>query len=571
MNKNLADLKTPFCREMGDVPFSEYPRPQMRRKSWINLNGAWSFFITKKEKEVFRGEILVPFPVESPLSGVGRRVKRGEVLHYERSFLCPENMGEDRLLLHFGAVDQKCRVSLNGNEIGENEGGYLPFTLDITSLLSAGENRLALTATDDLNPDYPYGKQTRSPHGMWYTPVSGIWQTVWMEQVPKEYLSSLKIETDEKGMTLFVKEEGKKVLTVKTEKGPVTQFFYGDRVRFEVENPHLWSPEDPHLYDFTLSFGRDRVESYFGLRKISVEEKGGKNLLCLNGKPYFFHGLLDQGYFPDGIFLPATERGFLGDILTAKACGFNTLRKHIKLEPEIFYYYCDRYGLAVFQDMINSGVYSFLVDTALPTLLIKKGIRHKASPKRREEFLKTCRGILHRLSGHPSVLYYTIFNEGWGQFDGDEVYDLLKKENPHTLFDSFSGWFRETRSDVQSEHVYFKAPNLTPEGGKPLVLSEYGGFSHKVAEHFLATKGNWGYGTFQTRGDLEEGVLSLLEKVEEEIPKGLCAAIYTQISDVEGETNGILTYDREVLKVSPEKMKKAAEKIQNTFLKTWSK
>ncbi len=554
-------LETPFAWEMGKIPFSEYPRPQMRRGDWMNLNGEWDFSVTNGKKERFRGSILVPFPVESPLSGVGLRLKRGDRLFYERVFSLslPE---EGRVLLHFGAVDQICTVYLNEKKVGENRGGYLPFTLDITEALTEGENRLRVEAVDELDRDLPYGKQTKRPHGMWYTPVSGIWQTVWLEKVPEAYIDSLKIQTDTRGMTLSFSGEGKKVLTVKTEKGPVTQFFYGDSVRFEPEDPRLWSPEEPYLYTFTLTWGKDRVESYFGLREIGIQRVKGKAFLTLNQKPYFFHGLLDQGYYPDGLFLPATERGWQGDLFTAKACGFNMLRKHIKLEPEVFYYYCDKYGIAVFQDMINSGPYSFLLDTALPTLFLKKGISHRATKKRREEFFRCCRGILRQLYNHPSVLYYTIFNEGWGQFDADEAYEALKSEDPSRIFDTFSGWFRETKSDVQSEHIYFKAPKLTPEGDKPLVLSEYGGFSHQVEGHIFRADKNWGYGKFDSPKALEEALAELLEHgVGGEIHKGLSAAVLTQLSDVEEETNGLLTYDRAVLKVDPAAMKQAAEAL----------
>ena len=342
--------------------------------------------------------------------------------------------------------------------------------------------------------------------------------------------------------------------------------FCGDTFRLDVQDPKLWTPDTPHLYDFSVISGEDRIDSYFALRTVSVCEKNEKSLICLNGKPIFCHGLLDQGYFPDGIFMPASERGYEEDILKMKACGFNMLRKHIKLEPELFYYYCDKYGMLVFQDMINNGKYSFLIDTALPTVFLKKGISHRASKKRRAEFEKTSLGILDTLFNHPSVVYYTIFNEGWGQFDEKYFYELLKNTDSTRIYDTTSGWFKVKHTDVESDHVYFKPVKLSSVKGKPMVLSEFGGYVCKIEGHSFNVDKTYGYRFFDNCTDLEDALAALYEnEIIPAINDGLCATVLTQVSDVEDETNGLLTYDRRVLKVTPKHMSELADKLYLSF------
>ena len=321
--------------------------------------------IVRDKKTVKKGEILVPFPLESALSGFEFDKNKNDVLVYSKTFTAKKTEG--KTLLHFGAVDAECEVYLNDKFVGGHIGGYLPFEFDITDLLCEGENKLVVRVIDRLDTELAYGKQSAKCGGMWYTPVSGIWQTVWMEEVPEDYIESIKITPDLCGVDITV-TGGKNEKTILFEGKEYS--FSGDSFRLNVETPKLWTPEEPNLYDFEIISGDDRVSSYFALRTIKAE---GKNLL-LNGKPYFFHGLLDQGYFSDGIYLPATSEGFKNDILTMKKLGFNMLRKHIKIEPAVFYYYCDKYGMAVFQDLVNSGSYSFLIDTALPTVLLKKGV-----------------------------------------------------------------------------------------------------------------------------------------------------------------------------------------------------
>lgn len=468
-------LTTPFEADAknAEIPFAEYPRPQMKRDSYFCLNGEWDF-----EVEGYKGKITVPFPPESKLSGVMREIKKNDTMIYTRTFVLPEGFLKDKVLLHFDAVDQYAEVFVNGQSVGTHVDGYLPFFFDITSYLQKGENTLRVEAKDPLNLELPYGKQTNKRGGMWYTKVSGIWQTVWLESVPEKHIQSLKITPSLDTVTIEVQGGvAEKTLQVQTPEGVKTYAFSGDTIEIAIDNPQLWSPESPYLYDFSLKSGEDEVTSYFALRAVTIKDFDGISRICLNDKPYFFHGLLDQGYFSDGIFLPGTEEGFKNDILQMKACGFNMLRKHIKLEPDLFYYYCDKYGMVVFQDMINSGKYGFLVDTALPTIGLKRGITHKATKARKEAFYRSAEGIIKELYNHPCVCYYTIFNEGWGQFEADQCYKGIKAWDPTRIFDTTSGWFQEQLSDVDSEHIYFKPVQLKIRQGRPMVLSEFGGYS----------------------------------------------------------------------------------------------
>ena len=563
MKDKIVYLKTDFENDLTDVPFSEYPRPQLKRESFLSLNGEWEICITNNKEERYSGKILVPFPAESRISGVMLDVKKGDRLEYSRKLKLPEGFKREKVLVHFGACDQICEVFVNGAPAGENIGGYLPFSFDITAFLSDGENEIKVIAIDDLDKNLPYGKQTDKRGGMWYTKISGIWQSVWLESVCENYIERIKITPDLKGVDIEI-FGGVEEKTLVFEGNEFS--FTGNKFRLDVEEPILWTPENPKLYDFIIRSGEDEVASYFGLRTIGIEEINGKPLITLNGKPMLFHGLLDQGYFSDGIFLPASERGFYEDISIAKECGFNMLRKHIKLEPDIFYYYCDKQGMIVFQDMLNLGRYNFLIDTALPTVFLKKGISHKANEKQRKVFESTCKGIIETLYNHPSVVYYTIFNEGWGQFDAAENYKMLKSEDETRIWDTTSGWFKVKETDVESDHVYFKPVKLKPAKGKPAVLSEFGGYSCRVKENSFNLGKNYGYKLFEDCKSLENALIRLYE--EEIIPaisNGLCATVLTQLSDVEDETNGLLTYDRKVLKVDKARFKELSDKLLSEF------
>ena len=560
----FVHLETPFETDMGEIPHDYYPRPQMKRDSYFCLNGKWNLSAVSNKTVENLGEILVPFPPESRISGICREISKNEVLHYDRIFTLPESFKKDRVILHFGAVDQYTAVFLNGHHLGKNCGGYLPFSFDVTDYLSEGENKLHVEVFDPMDIELPYGKQTAKRGGMWYTKTSGIWQTVWIESVPAEHISSIEITPSlDRVKIKALGTDAAKTIEIETPNGVIHRTF-DKEIEVEIDNPINWTPEDPYLYNFTITAGDDKISSYFALRTVEI---AGDQIL-LNKKPYFFHGLLDQGYYSDGIFMPATVEGFKNDILQMKKCGFNMLRKHIKLEPDIFYHLCDTLGMAVFQDFINSGKYSFLVDTALPTVMPsirEKNLSHKATKKRREEFVKCSEGIVKALYNHPCVVYYTIFNEGWGQFDAPEMYSHFKKLDSTRVYDSTSGWFK-AESDVESDHVYFKPIDLKKVDGKPMVLSEFGGYACKIEGHSANPRDTYGYRFFKDTESFETALIALYDnEVIPHIRKGLCATVLTQVSDVEDETNGLLTYDRKILKVDSEKMLSLAHRIGDVY------
>ena len=565
----MAKLTTPYTEKMDrSCPHAYHPTPQFKRSEYLCLNGEWDFLVSKsEERDGFTEKILVPFPPESQLSGIERVILPEDHVHYRRFFKTPEDFADKKVFLHFGAVDQTCKVYINGCLIGENKGGYLPFSFDITSKLVDGENELYVVARDGLDHKYPYGKQKYDRGGMWYTPVSGIWQTVWLEARPECYVEDIKITPYEKGVKIAVTGGcDRKRITLK-ESGEVFEFD-GNIVDIEPKDLKLWSPENPYLYNFTLECGEDRIESYFAVRWVDVREVGGVQRICLNGKPYLFNGMLDQGYYPDGIFMPATEDGYLDDIKLTKSLGFNMLRKHIKIEPMIFYYLCDKHGIAVFQDMINNGNYSFFKDTALPTVstvtLQRMNDRHfNRNKEARAIFEATMYGTADHLYNTPSIVYYTVFNEGWGQFNADEMYGKLKSYDSTRIIDATSGWFRRHESDVDSRHIYFRALKPKKLDGRPLVISEFGGYAHGVDGHRFSEK-VYGYRVFPTASEYEDAVSRLYDtEVRELVKRGASAFVYTQVSDVEDEINGFITYDRQVVKVDCERLNKINKELEN--------
>ncbi len=520
---------------------SVYPRPQMKRDSFFSLDGTWEFYA---ENEKY--EILVPFCPESLLSGVDK-VFDENVLCYKRKFTLPDGFIKEKVLLHFGAVDQKCTVLINSHEVGEHTGGYDAFYFDITDYLEEN-NEITIFVTDTLSDKIlPYGKQKKKRGGMWYTPVSGIWQSVWLESVPENYIKSVKIDVTLNTAHITFDGITDGTVTVENKTFPINC----SHAQVVIENPVNWTPENPYLYEFTVVSGEDKIESYFALRTLAI--KGNK--LLLNGKPYFFNGLLDQGYFSDGIYTPAHVSEYKEDILKMKSLGFNMLRKHIKVEPEAFYYYCDKYGMAVFQDMVNNGKYSFIRDTVLPTVgLVKKNDKFLHRNKEsRKAFIDGMEKTVKQLYNHPCIVEWTIFNEGWGQFCADEMYLKLKELDSSRFIDSASGWFKSKNNDFDSLHIYFKKLKVKA-GDKPIFLSEFGGFSYKIPEHSFNTQKTYGYGKFESREEFVEALKVLYKEVNSLKEKGLCAAVYTQVSDVEDETNGLLTYDRKVMKILPEEL-----------------
>ena len=541
-----------------ETPWNIYPRPQMRRDSYLNLNGQWELTVDSVCRH-----IRVPFCPESRLSGLGQHFIEGSALCYRRRFVLPEGFNRGRVLLHIGAADQIALVYINGHKACYHEGGYDSFTVDITDFLQT-ENELEIRCFDDLESKrFPYGKQTLTRGGMWYTPVSGIWQSVWLESVPEHYIQKLNIVNRGYSVTISAEPEMEGTVLIPG----LGEYPLGSTITPEA--PHLWSPEDPYLYDFTVKTAEDQVASYFAIRCLEIKTVKGTPRLCLNGKPYFFHGLLDQGYWPDGLLTPAKPECYAEDILAMKKLGFNTLRKHIKVEPEEFYYQCDKLGMIVFQDMVNNGEYNFLRDTALPTVGIQRlpdqGLNN--DPSVRKMFLQCMERTVKQLKNHPCICYWTIFNEGWGQFDSNRVYQLFRELDDTRFIDTTSGWFRGRNTDVDSRHIYFNQWWQLKKGKKPVVLSECGGLTYPVEGHIFNPDNAYGYKTCKSAEALSSGILELYRKnlLPAIQKKGLCAAIYTQVSDVEDEINGILTYDRAVCKIDEDAMAAIAKELQNAI------
>lgn len=563
------ELLTPHGERLDNrVPLPEYPRPQLRRDSYLCLNGEWSYAIRKAEvwDGTPDGHILVPFAPESVLSGVRRTLKRGEYLFYQRSFSLTEAFLSEITLLHIDAVDQEAEVFCNDIFVGRGEGGYLPLTLDVSAAVRVGENKLTVRVKDDTDPRYPTGKQRKKRGGIWYTPICGIWQSVWMESVPRGYIRGLRLTPDiDRGcLTVEIDSEADTFTLAVLCGGAEILSHSGTGRRFELTLPpeklRLWSPEDPFLYDLEIAAKDDRVASYFALRKFEARDRR----FFLNGKPYFVNGLLDQGYFSDGIYTPAAYDAYRDDIMAAKALGYNALRKHIKIEPLRFYYLCDVCGMLVLQDMVNVGRYSFFKDTVLPFAGLR---RHRpyvnVSRAQRRMFVSYAQATVKHLYNCPSVVYYTIFNEGWGQFDGDGMYLCLRAQDPTRVYDATSGWFREKRSDVASEHIYFRPlPPMAEAEALPQIISEFGGYSLPLVGHRFNDEKTFGYRAYRDTATFEEAFLRLYET--EVLPlaqNGLAGAIYTQLSDVEDECNGLLTYDRQVCKLNPDRVLPLMQRI----------
>lgn len=543
-------------------PLPEYPRPQLRRESYLNLNGPWEYAITREnaEPEEYDGEIIVPFAPESELSGVGRTLKPGEYLWYRRELVLPEGFNVGRVLLHFGAVDQCARVWVNGEDACAHTGGYLGFSADITELLYAeGEaNEILVRVTDDTDKSYhTRGKQKLKPGGIWYTPVSGIWQTVWCESVPENYIRALYItpHVDQGAVELYVDGEGPCRALIG---GMAYDFYAGTPALLRLgEEIHLWTPEDPCLYELTLALGEDRVESYFAMRSFSVQaDSEGVKRLCLNGKPYFHNGLLDQGWWPDGLYTAPSDEALSYDIEAAKAMGFNMLRKHVKVEPLRWYYHCDRLGMLVWQDMPNGGgsynpaVISAPLLTGWHMKDSKYGAFGRKDERGRAEFTEELREMVTELYNCPCIAMWVPFNEGWGQFDAEKnVAAILEMDATRTI-DHASGWHDQGIGDFKSLHVYFDDYRYAPDKqGRCVILTEFGGYAFAVEGHTSDVK-PFGYKKFKSAAELRRGITLLYDgQIRPAVKKGLSAAVYTQLTDVEGELNGLITYDRRELKI----------------------
>ena len=594
--KNLDTIWSASAKEGQTL--KEYPRPTMVRRHWINLNGMWDYVITdsrilpwqfyETEDFPFDGQILVPFSPEAPLSLVGRQLQPEETLWYSRVIQLPENSfsrTSQRLLLHFGAVDQICNVYINGKFAGYHKGGYFPFTIDVTDFATEDLIFSILVSVHDFS-DTSYharGKQQLKRGGMFYTAQSGIWQTVWMEIVSDSYIKDLRItpDFDQKSVKIRSTVAGA-VLPIHCQIYPpvyldangvnedlcqqaVTSMDLTPGKEAVLSIPKAeqkaWTPETPWLYPVSLDYGSDRVLTYFALRKCDVQTGAdGYPRFFLNNRPYFQTGVLDQGYWPDGLYTAPSDDAFIYDIRTMKDMGFNMLRKHGKIEADRWYFHCDRMGMLIWQDMPNGGSsYHHWFVTYLATLLnwmripvkdIHARLLSRTDPDGRQEYIDDIRNMVRTLYNHPSVVTWIPFNEGWGQFSTRKVTDLIHRLDPSRLVDAASGWFDQGCGDINSLHYYFLGLPV-PKSRRVLALSEFGGYSLRIPEH-SACKNTYGYKKFATSEELTRGFSSLMENtILPAVDQGYSAVIYTQLSDIEEEVNGLITYDRQKMKLNP--------------------
>ena len=565
-------------------PLAEYPRPAMRRDSCEILNGPWQYAITQTAEypAAWQGSILVPYSPEAPASGVGRTLQPGQWLHYHRLFAPPAGEG-GRVLLHFGAVDYACAVQVNGHLAGGHRGGYWPFTLDITELLNGtGRNSLWVAVQDPTgHGTQARGKQTLKPGGMFYPAQSGIWQTVWLERVPDNYIQTLTVTPDYDARTVTVrvhtaKPGGAVNLWAMVRAGGVTiaedwgsdEADQDGEVTLNIPEEHFfpWSPDTPFLYDLTVGTNQgeeaefDTVHSYFALRKWScAPDAHGVLRFCLNDKPILLNGLLDQGYWPEGLYTPPSDAAVERELSEVKALGFNLLRKHAKIEPQRWYYHCDRLGLIVWQDIVNGGsAYNLWFVTYLTNVLqpllrrfpdgkAAYSLLSRAKPAGREEYAHELADTVQALRCHPCIACWVPFNEGWGQFDAGKAVQALRTLDGTRLVDEASGWFDQGGGDVHSLHNYFYPLRIRPQK-RTVALSEYGGIAWPMPGHEPPRK-TYGYGTAKDRQELTARYKKLqLKTVLPQLEKGLSALVYTQLTDVEDEVNGLFTYDRAAVK-----------------------
>jgi beta-galactosidase/beta-glucuronidase len=562
------------------APLPEYPRPQLvRSQNWKNLNGLWSYAITPKnqsEPASYQGSILVPFAVESALSGVGKTVGKDSVLWYKNNITIPASMKNQEVLLHFGAVDWQAEIFVNGKSAGRHEGGFDPFTFNISSLLKKGgtqEIKVRVWDPTDEGPQ-PRGKQQRKPEGIWYTPVTGIWQTVWLEAVPKTHIVATKQTPDIDAKTLFVNvnvasaQPGDQIrITAFDGENQVAQqaAAVNDQASLAIENPKLWSTKSPFLYDLKIELLRkgkviDQAGSYFAMRKSSMaRDQNGIQRMLLNNEFVFQYGPLDQGWWPDGLYTAPTEEALTFDIIKTKEMGFNMIRKHIKVEPARWYYECDKLGMLVWQDMPSGD----LGNHWEPNLGTMGGTDKNRSPESEAMYRKEWSKIMDDLHNFPSIVVWTPFNEAWGQFKTKEIAEWTKAKDPSRLVNSASGGNHVITGDIVDLHHYPEPKMPRPDLfgiTHAIVLGEFGGLGLPVSGHTWKEKDNWGYQSFKTANELFDKYDSFIRSIEGLIKKGLSAAVYTQTTDVEQETNGLMTYDR-ILKLPEAKIKAANDRL----------
>lgn len=568
----IIPLMTRWGKSLDDKHVLEdYPRPQMKRDNYINLNGYWDYAITKQQErpQQFEGKILVPFSPESLLSSVGRQLKPHEYLWYERKLPFSRDP-EKRCLLHFGAVDQIADVYINHQHVFQHNGGYLPFEIDISSYLRHNNNILTVRVQDDSDTSYhSKGKQKLKRGGMYYTAQSGIWQTVWAEWVSDTYIQDVKITPDYDHHQVHVhislneptfykiniQVENQSPLSLQTDTQEIDQYIH-------IESMKAWTPDDPYLYHLRVSILDDEVECYFAMRVFSIENDDHDIVrICLNHQPIFMNGVLDQGYWSDGLYTACHDEAMIYDIETMKSLGFNMIRKHIKIEPARWYYHCDRLGMIVWQDMVNGGSpYHTWFVTWLPSVIswFKKNIPDTMSyllsrenEQGRHEWKQEVKETITYLSHFPCISTWVLFNEGWGQFETEKLTNFIRFLDKTRLIDSASGWFDQGCGDFRSEHHYFDQPKIIPEDKRAFVISEYGGYACPIAGH-TSMKQVYGYQNFQNTQELSIAYEKLFDDMIKPLIKdGLCGAVYTQVSDIEEEVNGIFTYDREICKINP--------------------
>ncbi|HEY0654162.1 MAG TPA: glycoside hydrolase family 2 TIM barrel-domain containing protein [Chryseosolibacter sp.] len=561
---------------------AEYPRPQLVRPNWTNLNGLWEYAISNAKPGTYEGKILVPFAIESSLSGVGKQVGKDNTLWYKRTFALPADAKNKNLLLHFGAVDWRCEVFVNGKSAGKHEGGYDPFSFDITSLVTkSGQQELVVSVWDPSNDGpQPRGKQIKNPHSIWYTPVTGIWQTVWLEAVPKSYIESTKQISDiDKGtvsVSTLVKnsQPGDKVrVSAWDGKQKVAeQEGSGENVTLQIANAKLWSPSSPFLYDLQIQLVRngkvvDDVKSYFGMRKISmVADATGIQRMLLNNNFVFQYGPLDQGWWPDGLYTAPSDEALKFDILKTKEMGFNMIRKHVKVEPARWYYHCDQLGILVWQDMPSGDMGN---NWDMRPGIIGIANDKQRTPESEAIFKKEWKAIIDARINFPSIVVWVPFNEAWGQFKTKEITEWTMNYDPSRLVNSASGGNFEPVGHIIDLHNYpapcMPDPNLFGKA-QIIVLGEFGGLGLPLEGHTWQAKDNWGYQSFPNKEELLNKYTTFMNAFPDLIKKGLSAAVYTQTTDVEVETNGLMTYDRKVVKMPEQKLQAAHKQLYDASL-----
>jgi len=638
----MIELESRWGKQVDiENPLPEYPRPNMVRDSFLSLNGEWEYCINRQQEVTeYDGTIIVPFSPETALSGVRKIVMPEDYLHYKKVFRLPEGFKKDRVLLHFGAVDQECSAYLNGQLLGEHVGGYLAFSFDVTDVLTEGENILTLCVRD-MTEKAPHarGKQKLVRKGgmssLFYTPQSGIWKTVWLESVAREYIEALKITPlfDEASVKIQIhihtaekepcilyscdeaaiyngagicetsicdemdsyNEEGDQIRICIMDKGSIiaeTTVEIAEKLQretrekadctfiteavFRFEEFIPWAPENPHLYDLEITYGDDKVTSYFGMRKFSTgRDKNGMLRFFMNNKPFFFNGVLDQGYWPESLMTAPTEEALEYDIVKLKELGYNTIRKHIKIEPDRFYYLCDKLGMIVWQDMPNGGGnYNLLHVMYLTNVFpwygrtIKDnhyGIFARKDENGRNQYYKDLQGMIEQLYNFPSIAVWVPFNEGWGQFDATKATELIRSLDDTRLVNEACGWFDQKGGDMYSIHNYLRKLKVKPQKDRVVALTEFGGYAFPIPGHMACEK-EFGYKHYKTKEELTANYKRLWEEeIYPNLERGLSSAIYTQTSDIEEEINGLMTYDRDEDKFVNEELKALHKKLYMLF------